>query len=62
LKELKGKIKECNREEFGNIFKEQRLLDHRMATLQQEITSEGRSEERTQEEGILISQIEERRK
>ena len=62
LKELKEKIKKWNREEFGKIFKDQQILDQKMITLQQEIISEGRSDERTREEGILISQIEEQRK
>ncbi len=59
LKELKEKIKKWNKEEFGNIFKDEQLLDQKMRKLQQEIISEGRNEERAREEGMLISQIEE---
>jgi len=62
LKELKGKIKKWNKEEFGNIFLEQQRLERKMEELQQKIITEGRSEEKRKEEGTLISQLEERRK
>jgi len=62
LKELKGNIKNWNKEEFGNIFKDQQLLDQKMKKIQQEIITVGRSEGLAREEGILIGQMEERRK
>lgn len=34
LKELRGKIKKWNKEEFGDIFKEQQRLEHKMSELQ----------------------------
>lgn len=62
LKELKGKIKKCNKEEFGNIIMEKQRLEKKMEEIQQKIITEGRNEERSREEGILISQLEEQRK
>ena len=62
LKELREKNKKWNKEEFGNIFKEKQCLEQKMGALQQKIIAEGRSEERSREEGIVISQLEERRK
>lgn len=62
LKELKGKIKKWNKEEFGNILEEKQKLEGEMETLQQRIIIEGRSEESSKEEGIIIGKLEERRK
>jgi len=62
LKELKGKIKKWNKEEFGNIMEEKQKLEREMETLQQRIITEGRSEESSKEEGIIIGKLEERRK
>lgn len=42
LKELKGKIKQWNKEEFGNIMEEIHKLERDMEELQQKIISEGR--------------------
>eukprot|EP00253_Pinus_taeda_P025237 PITA_25237 len=62
LKELKGKIKKWNREEFGNIMEEKQRLEQEMEEIQQRIILEGRSEESCKAKGILISKLEERRK
>ena len=62
LKELKGKIKKWNKDEFGNIMEEKQKLEKEMEEIQQKIITEGRNEERSKEEGIIISQLEERRK
>lgn len=62
LKELKGKIKKWNKEEFGNIMEEKQKLEQEMEEIQQRIIIEGRTEERCKEEGIIISKLEERRK
>eukprot|EP00253_Pinus_taeda_P005568 PITA_05568 len=62
LKEIKGKIKKWNKEEFGNIMEEKQKLEKEMEEIQQKIILEGRDEERSNEEGRIISQLEERRK
>ena len=62
LKELKDKIKRWNKEEFGNIMEEKKRLEQRMEELQQMDILEGIQEDRTKEEGIIINQLEERRK
>ena len=62
LKELKGKIKKWNKEEFGNIPEEKHKLEKEMEEIQQRIITEGRTEERCKEEGVIISQLEKRRK
>lgn len=62
LKELKGKIKKWNREEFWNIMEEKQRLEQEMEEIQQRIILKGRSEESCKAEGILISKLEERRK
>lgn len=41
LKELKGKIKRWNKEEFGNIGKDKQRLEQKMEELQQDIITEG---------------------
>lgn len=60
LKELKSKIKNWNREEFGNIQKGQEQLQIEMKRIQQKIREEGRIEELTQEEGGVLTRLEER--
>eukprot|EP00253_Pinus_taeda_P003926 PITA_03926 len=62
LKEIKGKIKKWNKEEFGNIMEERQKLEKEMEEIQQKIILEGRDEERSNEEGRIINQLEERRK
>lgn len=62
LKELKRHIRKWNEEEFGNILKDQKMLEQKMKQIQQEIINTGRSEKLAKEEGILIGQLEERRK
>eukprot|EP00253_Pinus_taeda_P017089 PITA_17089 len=61
-KELKGKIKKWNKEEFGNILEEKQKLEGEMESLQQKIIIEGRTEESVREEGIILGNLEERRK
>lgn len=62
LKELKRRIRIWNREEFGNIMKEKQKLEKEMEEIQQQTVEEGRNEERSRKEGIILSQLEERRK
>ena len=62
LKELKGRIKKWNKEEFGNIMEEKQKLEKDMEALRQQIIMEGRTEESSKEEGIIIGKLEERRK
>eukprot|EP00253_Pinus_taeda_P015705 PITA_15705 len=62
LKEMKNKIKKWNKEESGNITEDKKRLEQRMADLQQMDIMEGIEEERTQEEGRVLNQLEERRK
>lgn len=62
LKELKGKIKKWNKDEFGNIMVETQKLEKEMEEIPKKIITEGRDEERSKEEGIIMSQLEERRK
>lgn len=62
LKALKGRIKKCNGEEFGNIQKEQETLLIKMKQIQQKIIDEGRNEELAEEEGLVLNKLEERRK
>lgn len=62
LKDLKGRRKKWNREEFGNIQKEQETLQINMKQIQHKIIEEGRSEELVEEEGLVLNNLEERRK
>eukprot|EP00253_Pinus_taeda_P033211 PITA_33211 len=62
LKGIKNKIKKWNREEFGNIQHEQGKLQSRLERIQQQIISDGRSQDLAEEEGRVITQLEERRK
>eukprot|EP00253_Pinus_taeda_P017271 PITA_17271 len=60
LKELKGRIKKWNKEEFGNILEEKQKLEGEMESMQQKIITEGRTEESIREEGIILGKLEER--
>eukprot|EP00253_Pinus_taeda_P031484 PITA_31484 len=62
LKEIKGKIRKWNREEFRHIMEEKQKLEKEMEDIQQQIILEGRDEERSKEAGRIIKQLEERRK
>eukprot|EP00253_Pinus_taeda_P035515 PITA_35515 len=62
LKEMKNKIKKWNKEEFGKIMEDKKRLEQRMEDLQQMDIMEGIEEERKQEEGRVLNQLEERRK
>jgi len=62
FKEIKSKIKKWNKEEFGNIQQEQGKLQVIMKRIQQQIILEGRSQALAEEEGRVITQLEERRK
>ena len=61
LKELKGKIKKLNKDEFSNIHHEHELIQVKMRKVQLQIINEGRSELLVEEEGQLINKLEERR-
>eukprot|EP00253_Pinus_taeda_P035588 PITA_35588 len=60
LKCLKEEIKRWNKSTFGNIFKEKELLNKEMKTIQQKITSEGRTVELSQKEQDTEQKILER--
>eukprot|EP00253_Pinus_taeda_P029331 PITA_29331 len=62
LKELKGKIKRWNKEEFGNILEDKQKLEEEMVDIQQKIILEGRTEESIYKEGVILGRLEERRK
>eukprot|EP00253_Pinus_taeda_P035962 PITA_35962 len=62
LKELKERIKKWNKEEFGNILEEKQKLETEMEEIQQKIINEGRTEESSVREGIILGKLEERRK
>lgn len=62
LKELKGKIKKWNKEEFGNIFEDKQKLEGEMESIQQKMILEGRTEDSINKEGIILGKLEERRK
>ena len=62
LKELKGKIKKWNRDEFGNIQKDQEKLQTDMKRIRQKIIEDGRTEELAQEEGMVLNRLEEKKK
>jgi len=62
FEEIKSKIKKWNKEEFGNIQQEEGKLQVRMKRIQQQIILEGRSQALAEEEGRVITQLEERRK
>ena len=60
LKEIKQRIKKWNKEEFGNILKDQEELKNKIETVQLQIIAEGKSKLIVEEEGQLIMQLEER--
>eukprot|EP00253_Pinus_taeda_P034939 PITA_34939 len=62
LKELKEKIKNWNKQEFGNIMEDKQKLEKEMESIQQKMILEGRTEERISKEGSVLGQLEERRK
>eukprot|EP00253_Pinus_taeda_P013830 PITA_13830 len=62
LKELKGRIKKWNKEEFGNIMEDKQKLEKEMESLQQKMIMEGRTEESISKEGAILGKLEERRK
>eukprot|EP00253_Pinus_taeda_P002690 PITA_02690 len=62
LKNLKFHIKQWNQSTFGNIFQAQTTLNKEMKELQQKIIIEGRSEQLSEQETHLQSQILERDK
>ena len=62
LKELKGRIKKWNKEEFGNIMEDKQKLEKEMESLQQQMIMEGRTEESISKEGAILGKLEERRK
>eukprot|EP00253_Pinus_taeda_P004070 PITA_04070 len=62
LKELKGRIKKWNKEEFGNIMEDKQKLEKEMESLQQKMIMEGRTKECISKEGAILGKLEERRK
>eukprot|EP00253_Pinus_taeda_P027885 PITA_27885 len=60
LKELKGRIKNWNKEEFGNIMEDKQNLEKEMESLQQKMILEGRTEESISKEGAILGKLEER--
>lgn len=62
LRFLKNQLKIWNRDTFGNIFKAQQELNQELVNLQQKIMTEGHTETTLDQERLLHSQLEERRK
>eukprot|EP00253_Pinus_taeda_P013006 PITA_13006 len=62
LKELKGRIKNWNKKEFGNIMEDKQNLEKEMEALQQKTILEGRTEESISKEGAILGKLEEIRK
>jgi len=62
LRFLKCHLKRWNRETFGNIFKEQQKLTQDLEILHQKIISEGHTEATLEQERLIHSQLENRRK
>eukprot|EP00253_Pinus_taeda_P017254 PITA_17254 len=62
LKELKGRIKKWNKEEFGNIMEDKQKLEKEMESLQQKMIMEGKTKESISKEGVIIGKLKERRK
>jgi len=60
LKTIKMKLKEWNREHFGNIFQEKARLEHRLAEIQQKGMDEEFTEELLQEEATTLDLIAQR--
>eukprot|EP00253_Pinus_taeda_P002372 PITA_02372 len=62
LKELKGRIKKWNKEEFGNIMEDKQKLEREIESLQQKMIMEGRTEESISKEGVILGKLEKKRK
>jgi len=60
LKHIKARLKQWNKDEFGNIFQDRGLLEQQMALVQQEIMSNGISEDLRQQESLIREQLESR--
>ena len=61
LKNLKQHLKTWNKSTFGNIFQAQENLKQQMQTLQQQIRSQGLTEDLKTHEMLLNNQLAERR-
>ena len=59
LKALKPKIKKCNKEEFGNIFREKSRLEIHLQEIQSIGLNEGYSLALLEEEWLVEKQLEE---
>jgi hypothetical protein len=59
LKNFKLKLKEWNKNTFGNIFQAQRDLEQQMKTIQQTILAQNSIEELLKEEAQVKQQLEE---
>lgn len=62
LKRIEDLLRKWNREEFGNIFRENLILEEQLSSLQQSIISRGRTSELTDQEGQLMQQLADRYK
>lgn len=62
LKRIEDLLRKWNREEFGNIFWENLILEEQLSSLQQSIISRGRTSELTDQEGQLMQQLADRYK
>lgn len=62
LKHIKKQIKTWNYTTFGNMLQEKKSLEQSMTELQQKIILEGRIEEYSKQEQILLAQLDERGK
>lgn len=62
LKRIEDLLRKWNREEFGNIFRENLILEEQLSSLQQSIISKGRTSELTDQEGQLMQQLADRYK
>ena len=62
LKVLKDRIKIWNKEEFGNIFEDKHMLENQLKAIQEEVISNGYSEDLFEKEKELTSQIKAREK
>ena len=59
MKALKSKIKKWNKEEFGNIFQEKRLLEINLHEIQTKGINEGYSQALIEEEKLVDAQLKE---
>ena len=62
MKGLKAKIKKWNKEEFGNIFLDKKMLEKRLQEIQTIGTNEGYTLEIKNKKLSLCSKLEERKK